>query len=372
MQYKKAGEHERGMTLPIVAVFIVVLFGMAALAVDLGIVYTARTSAQHAADAAALAGAYTFMNPIAPQPASAQQAAIAIAQQNKIIGQAVVVTASDIVVDTVNHRVRVTVPRTGSNGIQTYFAAAIGWKSVNVNVKATAEAGSNGTSAHCLKPIFIPNTIISTSPPGVNPCNAGQKLFDAAGNLTPQGQAALSSSSRPAYVIRPTSPVGALVPSQYYSADFGSGANTYRCSLGQCLNGCGISNPTVFCGSTLTTENGNMVGPTKQGVADLIGNPPVYQWQGVGNYLNRDTSLAMDSAPNLVVVPVWDNCTSPISQGRQTFRTVGFAQLFIDDINNGGDVTAHLINAQRCTAGGGGGGQSSGPLGVPIRLIKTQ
>ena len=52
MQYKKAGEHERGITLPIVAVFIVVLFGMAALAVDLGIVYTARTSAQHAADAA--------------------------------------------------------------------------------------------------------------------------------------------------------------------------------------------------------------------------------------------------------------------------------------------------------------------------------
>src|SRR5438874_69707 len=278
MRYRTAGERERGITLPIVAVFIVVLFGMAALAVDLGIVYTARTSAQHAADAAALAGAYTFMHPIAPQPASAQQAAIAIAQQNKIIGQAVVITASDIVVDTVNHRVRVTVPRTGSNGIQTYFAAAIGWKSVNVNVKATAEAGSSGTAAHCLKPIFIPNTIISTSSPGVNPCNAGQKLFDAAGNLTPQGQAALSSSSRPAYVIRPTSPVGALVPSQYYSADFGSGANTYQCSLGQCLNGCGISKPTVFCGSTMTTENANMVGRTKQGVADLIGNQAVYQW----------------------------------------------------------------------------------------------
>src|SRR5712691_4481302 len=105
MLYKDSGERERGITLPIVAVFIVVLFGMAALAVDLGIVYTARTSAQHTADAAALAGAYTFMNPIAPQPASAQKAAIAIARQNKIMGQAVVITAGNVVVDTVNRTV---------------------------------------------------------------------------------------------------------------------------------------------------------------------------------------------------------------------------------------------------------------------------
>ena len=38
------------MTLPLVALFIVVLFAFAALAIDLGILYTARTSAQHAAD----------------------------------------------------------------------------------------------------------------------------------------------------------------------------------------------------------------------------------------------------------------------------------------------------------------------------------
>jgi hypothetical protein len=372
MPYKKPGE--RGITLPIVALFIVVLFGMAALAVDLGIVYTARTSAQHAADAAALAGAYTFMNPIAPQPASAQEAAIAIARQNKITGQAVVITAGNVVVDTVNRTVSVTVPRTGSNGIQTYFAAAIGWKAVNVNVKATAEAGNTGTAAHCLKPIFIPNTIISMLPPNVNPCNAGQMLFDGAGNLTPQAQAVLSSPNRLSYVIRPTSPQGAPVPSQYYSVDFGSGASTYRCALGQCLNGCGISNPKVFCGDTLVTENGNMVGPTKQGVADLIGNPSVYQWQGVGDYLNKDTSIVMDTAPNLMVVPVWDNCKSPLNPGKQPIKTVGFAQVFVDGVNGNGDITAHLVNAERCASGGGGGagGQSSGPLGVPIRLIKTQ
>ena len=48
----RAGRNsERGVTLPLLAVSIVVLFAMAALAIDLGIVYTARTNAQTVADA---------------------------------------------------------------------------------------------------------------------------------------------------------------------------------------------------------------------------------------------------------------------------------------------------------------------------------
>jgi len=45
---------ERGMTIVMVALSILLLMAMAALAIDVGILYTARTSAQHAADAAAL------------------------------------------------------------------------------------------------------------------------------------------------------------------------------------------------------------------------------------------------------------------------------------------------------------------------------
>ena len=46
MRGSSSGRRERGMTLPLVALFIVVLFAFAALAIDLGILYTARTSAQ--------------------------------------------------------------------------------------------------------------------------------------------------------------------------------------------------------------------------------------------------------------------------------------------------------------------------------------
>src|ERR1044072_7870950 len=76
----------RGLTVPMLALFLVVLLVMAALAVDMGILYTARTSAQHAADAAALAGAFTFVtNPIASS-IDATSAALTSATKNSILG----------------------------------------------------------------------------------------------------------------------------------------------------------------------------------------------------------------------------------------------------------------------------------------------
>ncbi len=63
-------QSERGAVLPLLVVCIAVLLACAALAIDMGLLYTARTSAQHAADASALAAAFTFVNsPTAAQPA---------------------------------------------------------------------------------------------------------------------------------------------------------------------------------------------------------------------------------------------------------------------------------------------------------------
>jgi uncharacterized membrane protein len=52
---------ERGVTILLVAVAIVVVLAMAALAIDVVTLYVARTEAQRAADAAALAGAKAFV-----------------------------------------------------------------------------------------------------------------------------------------------------------------------------------------------------------------------------------------------------------------------------------------------------------------------
>lgn len=75
------------------ALLMTVLIGMAAFAIDCGMIVLARGQLQNAADAGALAGAAA----LSASPAAAQTAAQAAAQANKVCGASVsVVTAQDI------------------------------------------------------------------------------------------------------------------------------------------------------------------------------------------------------------------------------------------------------------------------------------
>lgn len=356
---------ERGTTVPLVAVAIVTLFAIAALAIDIGILFTARTSAQHAADAGALAGAFTFTQPAAPQPQSAIDAAVSMANSNSILGQQVAITAGDVTVDLANRRVTVRVVRSGDNGIATYFARAVGRYQANIAVQATAEASQTATAGKCIKPVYIPNTIISPLSPA-QACSSGQKIFDQSGNITPFAQGKMGQ----AYQIASSNPQDALQPSQFYALDFGSGANTYRCEWGQCLNACAVDATVVQCGSSYPLKTGAMTGPTAQGVRDLVGNPPD-TWQGINQYQHSDGNI-YDTSRSLVVAPVWDNCTQNISPGYhgQAVRVIGFIEMFVDGMQ-GNTVQAHMVAPIACSAGGGGNafGANTGPYSVPIRLV---
>ncbi len=360
-----SGQHfrrERGVTLVMVALFIVVLFAMAALAIDLGVLYTARTSAQHAADAAALAAAYSFTIPTASQPTAAQNAAIAIAAQNKILGTPVAITAADVAVDKVNQRVTVTVSRTAGNGIATFFAKVIGINSADVQTKATAEAALKGTGSRCVKPFFMPNTILSD--PSLA-CGYTQTIFDKNGNITPFATNYIASQTQ--LSIRPTSPSGALTASQFYSLDFGSGASTYSCTIGSCLNQCGIS--SVQCGQAWPVETGNMVGPTNQGISNLIGNPPD-TFLGIGQY--QTSGGVSDDSQSLVIAPVWDNCAQTITSGTagQKVNVIGFLELFINGMS-GQTVSAYAIQPIACSTTAGNPGAGTGPMAIPVRLVQN-
>ena len=385
MLSKKRNRREQGMTVAMLAVFIVGLFGMAALAIDLGILYTARTSAQHAADAAALAGAMTFTSPgVVAQPAAATDAAIATAGTNLVLGQAVVISAANVNVDIPNRLVTVTVPLTGGSGIATYFArvfsvqGAGGMQRVDVVVQASAEAALSAGGSQCVKPLFVPNTILSAS----TSCATGQTVFTTPasaancgdpGTLTPYASTQVATHG--VFTLKPGNPQQALTPSQFYALDFGAGANDYRCTLGSCMNDCGIAD-TVKCGDDYPVKTGNMIGPTRQGVDDLIGTTKD-TWVAVGQY--QDPSMNIwDTSAQLVLAPVWDNCCQTINPGTngQTAKVVGFMTLFIDGMK-GKDVTAHLVDATPCPGAGGSGGPgsgvtgASGPTGRPVRLVQT-
>src|SRR5437867_12298007 len=133
-------QREKGHVAVMVAALLVVLFGFTSLAVDVGVFYTSRTAAQRAVDAAALAGAFTFVvNPTAPQPATARQHALSVAAAQQILGRPVEPADVDINVNVASRLV--TVNLTYDEG--TYFARALGIDHAAIGVQAVAEAAPN-------------------------------------------------------------------------------------------------------------------------------------------------------------------------------------------------------------------------------------
>ncbi|MCK5482256.1 MAG: hypothetical protein KAJ13_01085, partial [Gemmatimonadetes bacterium] len=86
---------QRGATLVLVAISLVVLISAAALAVDVGLLTTARTEAQRTADMAAHAGASALIySPYSEEAARSE--AIAFAARNEVRGESSVLLPEDV------------------------------------------------------------------------------------------------------------------------------------------------------------------------------------------------------------------------------------------------------------------------------------
>src|SRR5436189_5313987 len=83
--------NERGVTLIFMAISVFLTLGMAAIAIDYGMIKTQETEAQRAMDSAALAGASAFMESgtDAVHITTAKARAKDFATKNKVGGQAV-------------------------------------------------------------------------------------------------------------------------------------------------------------------------------------------------------------------------------------------------------------------------------------------
>lgn len=151
---------ERGAVLVLMAFALVAFLGIAALAIDLGLLFVARSEAQRAADAAAHAGAGYFLG--APNDGvGARAAAVSMAAANTVRGQPVTLDpALDVDVDMSGSRrlVRVRVLRTegSGGGVPTLFARILGVPEVGVSASAAAEVFTVGES-QCIIPIAIPD-----------------------------------------------------------------------------------------------------------------------------------------------------------------------------------------------------------------------
>ena len=147
-----------GAVIVVVALMIVVIIGMAAFAIDIGMLLSARADAQRAADAAALAAASAYMDaPLADRQTLAEARGTDFATRNEMLHDGIAAGEVQIVMVTntaATLRVRATVRRPA---VSTFFAGIWGKNTLPVAAAAEAEVRS-ALGADCLKPFALPDT----------------------------------------------------------------------------------------------------------------------------------------------------------------------------------------------------------------------
>ena len=149
---------ERGAVLYLVALMMVVFLGIAAMAIDFGIWFVARSEAQRAAEAGAHAGASVLMLASGDE-AGARLEAEAFAEMNTVRGVNPDVFPNqdiDVILDSQKVRVRVQRSAARSNPVPTLFARAMGIDQVDIDATAAAQAWP-GVATDCVLPFAVPD-----------------------------------------------------------------------------------------------------------------------------------------------------------------------------------------------------------------------
>lgn len=340
---------ERGAILVQTAVALIGLLAFGSFTMDYGVLWVARGQAQNAADAGALAAATSmaYGDPAAVDfETRVRSVAVAAAQANLVWGAAPDVDpATDVIIGPCppgapgidDQCVRVNVYRNQERGnaLPTFFAQLVGVTEQGVRATATAQVAA-GLSATCLKPWAMPDKwvdVVDKDAPidfetwtyddhferyggkGNNPKN-WVLLNPADYYVPPDAGSAGSGFTVPEDIGKRVT----LKVENWQDSDIGPGnfravvlagcpdagsygGNLYRCNIAEC-------NPTPLqIGSVVETEPGGMVGPTTQGLDDLIGtDAATWVCNDGGAAAGRDCAgyPSNPNTPRLVPVPAFD------------------------------------------------------------------
>ncbi|HVB99846.1 MAG TPA: pilus assembly protein TadG-related protein [Candidatus Dormibacteraeota bacterium] len=371
---------ERGVTLVLVALGLVVLLGFMTLAIDLGILYVARSEAQRTADAAALAGAQVFYTQgcvsaaggcVAggAQESAAASKAMSVASQNDIAGQPASVNCPEYSNPTSGTscpdisfaypsseepQITVTVERTG---IPTIFARIFGVSSSTVSATAAAEAyspeaggaaggGGASTTTACVAPFLVPNCDpFAPSSPENNVCPSEPTGYFANPNVSPVALD-YSAIGQQWDLHFGTGPSDAAIPSEWYLVSIWPSGTPSKAEVRAAIQEC----VPVTCGQTLPAIPGKGVGPVDQGVEARINasgtssgsnfsqgqdtivsqpgqNPPYQIYAGANNPLVAAGDVAAGApispqqSPSVATVALYDGAICGVTEPDGTVET---------------------------------------------------
>ena len=319
---QRLSRDESGMSYVFIGLGLMAFLSASMLAIDVGMLMTARNQAQNSADAGALAGATAlyyedFDDRTATGPAVTS--ALDSARQNQVMAGQVNVTPADVEFPNDPSgeptRVRVTVYRNAARGnpMTTMIARYFGMASVGVAAVATAEA-SPANAMTCVKPFTIPDKWDERQDPAWDSLNSTYETFDKKTPLpnpdvyvpadAPSGYTGYNAVTDRGTPLMIRAGTGHNVsPSMYFSLTIGgiSGASEYEENI------CGCNTTLFHWGDLMVQEPGNMMGPTVSGADCLIAKDPTAYWDDAANCAKRAGSpVCIAKSPRIFPIPLYD------------------------------------------------------------------
>ncbi len=364
-RWQRLRRDQSGMSYVFVGFAFMAMLAASMLAIDVGMLMTARSQAQNSADAGALAGATALAfdswdDRSATGPAVTN--AILGAQVNQVASGTVSVTPDDVEFlpnpdSGEMSRVRVTVYRSSLRGnpFDTLIAKYFGISTAGVNAIAMAEAApANGMT--CVKPFTIPDRWREMQTPVWDPTddfsrydNHGNLLanpdvyvpaFDASGHPNADYTGYNNEQNRGVRLVLHASQGTNISPSMYFSLAMtgDTGGSDYDWNIANC-------NHSIYhWGDPLVQEPGNMVGPTIDGVTALIARDPNAYWDEATNTIQGSAfgsgacGCGNDrQSPRVFPIPLFD--PDYYDQGHQTgrvasLRTANWIGYFVEYTTN--------------------------------------
>ncbi len=261
----------------IVAIMMVTIMASTAIVVDVGHIFLTKKRLQNAADASALAGCFILVNK--------QDSGLSDFESYKYVTANI---AGEFQYSSVADLGKNTFQVNLSKELDHFFAPVIGFNSSTVSASATAGG----------------NTVISIT--GVVPLGVVQQQFEFNKPYTLKYGGGDGSNGN----------FGAL-------ALGGSGASNYRSNL---MFG---YKEEITLGDVVTTETGNMAGPTSQSVNYRI------------SLDHNSFSNVAPNSPRVVIVPVIDRLVG--NGSNTTAKVVGFAAFYLETTDGNGDITGVFL-----------------------------
>jgi Flp pilus assembly protein TadG len=353
MRLHHLARDERGMSFVFVGLSFMGFMAATTLAIDVGMFMTARSQAQNAADAGALAGATALVrNSYSDRSASgpAVQSAINTARTNVVMGTAPSVLPGDVTFPLgptgINNRVQVQVYRTGarSNPVSTFIGPLFGVPTVNINAVATAEASPTNAMT-CVKPFMIPDkwserVDSKCAPDGswntgstFDEYNSKGVLCSPRDTYVPADQAGYTgyttANDTGTQLVLRAGTGSNINPSFYFSWKMPDdiGGNFYRENIANC------NQSIMHWNDQIIQEPGDKSGPTIQGITDLIAKDPGAYWDASCKCVKGSN---FGTSPRVFPIPLYDPqfYAEGKANGRPAdFRIANFLGFFADHVS---------------------------------------